>query len=180
MTLLQIHVGELSPQRQSCFDSARIMYPDFDVLRIDERNIDEYIGRLRTFYSLGETPDMWNPKKLRSLVWLSDNLRFMLLAENKNMLYADSDVLHLKRFEFDHAAKVPYLMGVPADTAMMYSADACKYFRDICLRCQLDKWYGNPMVYVNGGDGIPIMRDYYEHYGAGEWSRKATDIHWWM
>jgi hypothetical protein len=85
----------------------------------------------------------------------------------------------LKGFEFDDTSEIPYIMGVPADSAMMYSASACDYWqRLIDEKIRRQDW-GNPQDAMSGGDGIPITRDHFKHYGASENQHLAEDRHWW-
>jgi len=167
-------------QRKHCVESAIKMYPEFKPMLIDDKNVGLWMSKLLSRLRLISEPKLWDRSELAGKVWSSDWLKCFVLSLMPNTLYTDTDVLHLKQFSFNDDSDVPYLMGVPADTAMMYSARACKYWSNLIDEKIKRQDFGTPQDCISGGDGIPITKEYYVHYGASENHHLAEDRHWWQ
>jgi len=179
--LLIIHFGDkMSDQRQRCIDSAYASYPDFAPQWITDENVNQPMHELLTYLELDIEPRAWDRATLMGRTLSSDWLRAWMLSTMSCTLYADTDVLHLRRFEFDDTSIQPYIIGRPAYSAMMYSAHACQYWRDLLAEKKRRRDWGNPQDAMSGDDGIPITREYFQHFGASENQHLADDKHWWM
>ena len=179
-TLLIIHFGDqMCTQRATCVQSAIDTYNGFLPQYITDNNVEAWMESLLLRLGLAQEPRIWDRTTLMGRVLSSDWLRAYILSVQPCTLYTDTDVLHLKRFEFDDFSRIPYIMGVPADSAMMYSASACEYWANLINEKVRRQDWGNPQDAMNGDDGIPVTREYFRHYGASENHHLAEDKHWW-
>ena len=167
--IIQMHLGEILPTRQTCIESVRNVYRDEKYLWIDDDDINSHIENMNYFLSIDRT---WPMVTTRDKIDLSDWIRFFYLSQYDDAMWMDTDVTIKKRFEPDPITYgvLPYMGVGDNDDAQDYAWIICNgcsgWFDKILKRRVAENRVGILCNEIDGSIANKIHLEYFHHHGS--------------
>jgi len=180
--IVQFHIMDASPLRQKCMASMRSAYPEIPYVFWGPDNWSEIVDRMMRDLHIDTYPDEWNINAKTGRPALSDWIRYYECATSPRTMWADSDLLIVKRFDgWDEPGK-PYfahMHGGVIDSCWIQANGVSTYFEEVLHRRVAQKRF---KILVNEFDGSLahyIPTEHFVHYGCEHHAKDDPDPHWW-